>query len=240
LEEQEHFERMAILKRLLEEDPRWLDGYGLFAGEAFMLASTYHEPKDYPKAKDVLDQAIQKVDGLVEREPQALLAKFFLAAAMAKKSSLDGIMSSLRYGSRIRRLWEEVLASQKDLWFRPNVSLQGSVRYGLGMFYRLVPDRWMMQRLFAIRGNLERSVALHREGLHLNPEDPCASLMLAASLLCQSGVKSPHEMPEEAAQLLEKARRLPSFDKNQTLCQLDSERLQRRPAIACHYSQTAS
>ena len=52
----------------------------------------------------------------------------------------------------IKNIWHQTIADDLQLMFRPNVSLLGSAYYGLGLFYRLVPDSVVIDWLWDIRG----------------------------------------------------------------------------------------
>lgn len=234
---EQHQQRTAVLQSVIQLEPEWIDGYWLLGAEHFMLASAFTRPGDYGKAEQHLDSAQSLTEKCLERQPRQILCKFFLASVLAKKSSLQGILASLRYGPKIHSLWNEVLLSGQEFWFRPNASLKGSVRYGLGLFYRLVPDRWLVERMFSIRGNLGRSIALHREGLQLNPRDPCSRLMLGVALLCEGRRRDQLTEQEEAQQILESVGEAPVFDVNQAHCQADMHRVRSEPTLACGYTQ---
>ena len=237
LTQAEHQRRIVVLRSLLKKEAHWIDGYWLLSAEAYMLASSFDTPKVYPKALELLQDAENSSELCLQRVPKQVLCKFFLASVLAKKSSIEGIVSSLRGGFKIYRLWSEVLHSNYEVWFRPNASLQGSVRYALGIFYRLVPDRWWVERLFGIRGSLEQSIQIHREGLGLNPDDPCAQMMLGTSLTCKGFKTQDTEVLLEGQDWLDRAQKTPAYDLNQRLCQRDVTRLVKEPSLSCGYTQ---
>jgi len=233
----QHRVRLNTLQNLLIHEPDWVDGYWLVSAESFVLASSYDTPKEYPQAKPILAEGIQAGERCLKKDSGQVLCKFFLASLIAKQASLNGIFSSLRMGFRIHDLWMDVLASPYDFWFRPNVSLQGSVRYGLGIFYRLVPNQWLMATMFRIRGNLDKSVAMHREAVAINPEDPCARLMLGTALICRCRGDGSRTDCREGTAFLESAHQGRAFDSNQRLCQRDVDLLLKEQRLACGYTQ---
>lgn len=237
LNREQHRVRLSALEKLLSREPDWVDGYWLISAESFVLASSYDKPKEYPKALPILDDGIEFGERCLQKDSQQVLCKFFLASSMAKKASLEGIFSSLRLGFRIHKLWMDVLDSPYDFWFRPNVSLQGSVRYGLGIFYRLVPNRWLLETMFRIRGNLDKSVIMHREAVAINPDDPCARLMLGTALLCRCRGDQKSRDCHEGISFLESVHQGRAFDANQRLCQRDVDRLLKSQELACGYTQ---
>jgi hypothetical protein len=233
----QHHTRLDALQSLVAREPSWVDGYWLVSAEAFVLASSYEKPKELALGLPILDEGIRSAERCLQFDSAHIMCKFFLASSMARKASIQGIFASLRLGQRIHDLWMDVLASPYDFWFRPNVSLQGSVRYGLGIFYRLVPNQWLMETMFRIRGSLDKSVSLHREAVAINPEDPCARLMLGTALLCRCRGDQKDKDCHEGLSWLEKAHQSEALDLNQRLCQRDGMRLLKEQDLACGYTQ---
>jgi hypothetical protein len=232
----EHEKRLAILEKVVRKKPDWLDGYSLMAAEAFFLGSSFTDPKDHPTARRYLDDGEKKINECLKQAPSNILCKFFKASLRAKIASIDGIFASLRYGRSVRDTWLEVVDSKLDMQFRPNVSLQGSVHYGLGLFYRLVPNFFLMDWIFHIRGNIDESIRYHREAMKFDGDNPCYTLMLAVSLLCK--VKGKANTPEytEAMNLLNATMPKP-IDVAQAVCVHDVPKLRSEPKKTCGYTQ---
>jgi hypothetical protein len=232
----EHEKRLAILEKVVRKKPDWLDGYSLMAAEAFFLGSSFTDPKDHPAARRYLDDGEKKINECLKQAPSNILCKFFKASLRAKIASIDGIFASLRYGQAVRDAWLEVVESKLDMQFRPNVSLQGSVHYGLGLFFRLVPNFFLMDWVFKIRGNIDESIRYHRSAMKFDGDNPCYTLMLAVSLLCK--VKGKANTPEytEAMSLLNAPLPKP-IDVAQAVCVHDVPKIRSEPKKTCGYTQ---
>lgn len=232
----EHEKRLAILEKVVRKKPDWLDGYSLMAAEAFFLGSSFTDPKDHPTARRYLEDGEKKINECLKQAPTNILCKFFKASLRAKIASIDGIFASLRYGQSVRDAWLEVVDSKLDMQFRPNVSLQGSVHYGLGLFFRLVPNFFLMDWIFHIRGNIDESIRYHRAAMKFDGDNPCYTLMLAVSLLCK--VKGKANTPEytEAMSLLNAPMPKP-IDVAQAVCVHDVPKIRSEPKKTCGYTQ---
>jgi hypothetical protein len=213
-----------------------VDGYSLMAAEAFFLGSSFTDPKDHPTARRYLDDGEKKINECLKRAPSNILCKFFKASLRAKIASIDGIFASLRYGRSVRDAWLEVVASDIDMQFRPNVSLQGSVHYGLGLFFRLVPNFFLMDWLFHIRGNIDESIKYHRAAVKFDGDNPCYTLMLAVSLLCKVKGKANTSEYSEAMNLLNAPMPKP-IDVAQAVCVHDVPKIRSEPKKTCGYTQ---
>jgi len=232
----EHEKRLAILEGVVRKKPDWLDGYSLIAAEAFFLGSSFTDPKDHPTARKYLENGEKKINECVKREPSNILCKFFKASLRAKIASIDGIFASLRYGRSVRDAWLEVVESGMDMQFRPNVSLQGSVHYGLGLFFRLVPNFFLMDWIFHIRGNIDESIKYHRAAVKFDGDNPCYTLMLAVALLCKVKGKPNTSEYSEAMNLLNAPMPKP-IDVAQAVCVHDVPKIRSEPKKTCGYTQ---
>ncbi len=233
----EHKRRFAIMQEMLQKEPSWLDAYWMLAAESFIMSSYYHEPSQFAEARGYLVQGLDSTGECLKKRASQPLCLFFFASVKAKIAAIDGIFASLKQGAEIRSMWEEVLALGVDFRFRPNSTLQGSVRYGLGLFHRVVPDLWIVDLMFKIRGNLDKSIDYHRQGLERDPNDPCAQLMLAVALHCKNKGKKSGPLFLEADHLLTTARRGRVTDLNQQLCVKHAPKIQSEPESACGYTQ---
>lgn len=233
----EHRRRMDIISELLTENPKWIDGYWLLATDTFFMSAELAFFKKFEEAKNLLNEGLQATGTCLEIDKKQFLCSFFEAALIAKKASIDGIFSSLSQGKKVHDLWEDVIKAKKNIVFQSNVSLLGSAHYGLGLFYRLVPDFFLIDWFWGIRGNLDKSIEHHRLALRYDPENPCANLMLAVSLLCKANGDLASVEFQEAQHLLKKAEDSPAIDLAQQVCTQDVPNIRKHPDRTCGYTQ---
>jgi hypothetical protein len=144
----------------------------------------------------------------------------------------------LKNAKTVEKLWLEVLASNVNYHFYPSITMQGSVRYGLGMFYRLVPDMWLIEWLFDVRGSLDKSIKLHREGIAFDGTNACSDIMLAVSLICKAKGDRKTQLGQEGFALLDKAANSDTQNLNLKLCVTDAQKVAEEPSRACGYTTT--
>lgn len=233
---------IPVLKRQLElmetvsaQEPQWIDGYWLVTDLAFQLGASFTDPKDHDFARSVFVKGKKSAEKCLEKQKNNPLCKLLLGASMGKIASIDGILSSLKNAKLVNRLWIEVTESSYNHAFSESSSLQGNARYALGMFYRLVPDFFLMDWLFDVRGDINKSIAYHREAIQVDPPNPCNKIMLAASLLCSVQGKTSTPIGKEAIQHLQDARSLAAKSNMTRACQTDTEKLEKAPDKACGY-----
>jgi tetratricopeptide (TPR) repeat protein len=233
----EHAKRLDILEVALKKRDQWLDGYWMLATDAFFLGTQYAFDENYDGAEEVLNRGLKATEKCLKAAPDHELCRFFSAALLAKVASVQGIFSSLENGQKVRDQWLEVIASGKNIFFRPNVSLQGSAYYGLGLFFRLVPDFFLVEWLWGIRGNLDRSIAYHRKAAELDASNPCANLMLAVAMMCKNGNQTDTELYSEALTFFDLAQKQSAIDISQKICIQDAPKLKENPDKTCGYTQ---
>ena len=227
-----------ITETVLKSNPKWVDGYWILGSTAFQLGSSYNEEKDLPLAREIFVKAQKATETCLKIDPNQALCKLFLGSAIGSIGSIDGILSSLKNAKTVEKLWMEVLNSGVNYHFYPSITMQGSVRYGLGMFYRLVPDMWLINWLFDVRGSLDKSIKLHREGIAIDGTNACSDIMIAVSLVCKAKGKKKTAIGKEGFELLQKAASNPSDNINMKLCINDAQKIIKEPSKACGYTTT--
>ncbi len=235
----------AVLKRQLELieaisalEPNWVDGLWQAADASFQYGNTMTDPKDFPKARALFAKGKSYSDRCLRIQPENPLCKFYLGVNVGKMASIDGIFASLKNAKLVERMWVETTESPYNHQFSEKTSLQGASRYALGMFYRLVPDFFLMKWLFDVKGDINKSVAYHRENLHYDSPNVCSKTMFAVSLVCEG--KSDFSTPsgQQGLAQLREAKTLPVTSAVLAMCAKDLPRLEQNPKLACGYETT--
>jgi hypothetical protein len=225
--------KIEILGEILKTHPQWIDGMWISASVTYDLASALQSPADETRVRALISTGQTKTEKCLQANPKHIICKQYLGAMLGKKASLDGIMESIKEARHIEEHWLAVTKQVENYSFGPKGSVQGSVRYALGMFYRLVPQSSMVSWLFKVKGDLDKSIALHRQALELDPPSPCKKLMLAASLLCKGGATFKSAEGQEAAGHIKDIESLSVLTNENKLCKEIAPRLQATPSLSC-------
>ncbi|WP_141734563.1 hypothetical protein [Oligoflexus tunisiensis] len=227
--------QLELIESMSTREPAWLDGQWMVADAAFQLGGSYTEEKDLPYARSVFVRGQKAAGKCIDKKPDHPICQLFLGAMIGKIASIDGIFSSLKKAKQVETLWLGVVNSKYNHRFAESSSLQGSARYALGMFYRLIPDFFLMSWLFDVRGDIKKSVQYHKDAIAVDPPNPCSKIMLAASMLCS--VKGDTKKPDgqEALKHLRDARQMTAGTLVAKACQNDTARLEMAPDKACGY-----
>lgn len=234
----EHLERLNLLEGVLKKEATWWDGHWIYASEAFIVGSSMPNPTDDPEVRATLAKGHSYTKKCLSSQPDNSLCKFFNASLLAKIASIDGIFASLKHGKEIRDAWQDIIEKgDYQFQFRPNVSLLGSAYYGLGLFYRLVPDSVFIDWLWGIRGNKEKSISYHKKAAEYDQGNPCSMLMHAVAILCYHGDDKNAPTTKQAMKIFDDIQKITAIDIPQELCQKDSRRIRQRTDRVCGYTQ---
>jgi len=227
--------QLEIIESISAKEPAWIDGLWMIADAAFQLGASYQDEKDLPFARSIFVRGQKSGEKCIERKADHPICQLFLGAMIGKIASIDGIFSSLKKAKLVEKLWMAVVNSKYNHRFSEDSTLQGSARYALGMFYRLVPDFFLMKWLFDVKGDINKSVQYHKEAIAIDSPNPCNKIMLAASLLCSVKGDTNSKDGREGLKHLRETRQLTAKSMAARACQNDTTRLEKEPGKACGY-----
>ena len=227
---------IQLTKVIHEAEPQWLDGYWLYASELFQRGSIIVNKRDLPIARKFFVQSRELSRACVLIEKNNPICKFLLGSAIGKIATIDGVFASLRHGREVYGLWMDVINSPYNHMLTDKISMQGTVRYALGIFLRLVPDWAILQWFFGVKGDLDESISALKESMVIDGPFACGRLMLAASLICKAGGNEDQESYKEGMGLLQKIPMMEVHSVQTEICKQDSLKLRQDSDLACGYS----
>ena len=228
--------RLGVILPLIKKNPKWTDGRWLLANLYMQLGETVSA--DDGESKDLARAVLTKVKKHTERclqlDKNLDICKFFLGAAIGKIATIDGILASLGQGKQILALWNDVLDGRQQYIFDDGYSLQSLVHYALGIFYRVVPDVFILRWVMGFSGDIDKSVEMHRKSVELpGGGGACSYLMLTAALLCQAD----GEVTAEAKSFIGEIKMMKTDGDSEAICVRDAAKLERKPADGCGYTK---
>lgn len=238
LNEAELKRHLELIETIAKAEPEWIDGYWMTGEAAFLLGNSYTNPKDLQKARAVFEKGREWTEKCLQKDEKNPLCKLMLGAAIGKIASIDGIFSSLKNAKRVQQLWTDAATSGLNYPLSATSSLQGNTNYALGIFYRLVPDFFLVQWLFGVKGDIKKSVAYHEKTLEIDPPNACNELMLAASLLCLGKGKADTEDGKKGMAMLARAKTRPANSSVTEICSKDIPKLEKDPSLGCGYESS--
>ncbi len=230
-------QRIAIIESALSASPDWIDGMWLLAADTFQMAALLTESSHKQIALDALKKGEEATERCLKLSPGHVVCELFLGTSLAHRGTIEGVLDSLSNAERVEKLWLHVAQSKYNLKFTHQVTMQGAVRYALGIFYRLVPDLAVLDWMYGVRGNIQKSIKFHRESLAIDdPNLPCSNLMLGVSLICSAKGAKDKAWQEGMSFLKATQATTKIYTVNSIICRNDAGKLMKKPDDACEYS----
>lgn len=152
----------------------------------------------------------EKAEALADRciavDPQDGQGYLWKGAALARIGTARGVLASLRSAGEIETLWLRSLQTPTRYRLASGISsFPGDVYYGLGIFYRMVPDWRVVEWVAGTRGDLDASIRYLRLLVADEPNRIEGMKELGVSLLCQGQKKGDTGEEAEGRIWLQKA-----------------------------------
>lgn len=205
-------------------------------GEMFPEEAKDKRMARYEKMVELMKTCVEEVD------PKNAICWTLLGVAYGRLGTTRGVLSSAFLAKNVESAWEKALELNS-----PHVSLNGDpitidTTYGLAVFYRIVPDHWLVQLITRTRGNKKKSIAYLRRIAELQPDRLELQKELAVALLCYGDDESEMAAIAEAKEILRNliAGKFDARDNRMTdeIDKAHAQELLNRPAKdACGYSR---
>jgi tetratricopeptide (TPR) repeat protein len=165
--------------------------------------------------------------------------RFGRGIAMGRLGTTRGVLSSLFMAKDVEQDWLGV-ANAKGFFYQSignEELLPCDAYHALGIFYRLVPDWWIVQVIAGTRGDLDRSLDFHRKAVGCNPDDIDNWKELGATELCIADKNGDQAMLASGLTSLSRALALPARTERERIDHRHSNMLIAQPKLACEYSR---
>jgi hypothetical protein len=173
------------------------------------------------------------------RAPNHAHLQFAWGIAQGRLATTRGVLRTLFVAKDVEQAW--IAAASSEYAYRSidgGEQLPCDAQLTLGIFYRIVPDSWVVKALSGTRGDLDRSLT------HLRTADACAGPDIGilkeygVTQLCIADKRHDTEMLERGRQTLNRALRIPSrADSTDVLDHVHIRMLLDDPSLACEYSR---
>jgi hypothetical protein len=165
--------------------------------------------------------------------------RFARGVAMGRLGTTRGVLSSLFMAKDVEQDWLAV-ANAKGFHYQSigNEELLPCDGYhALGIFYRLVPEWWIIQVIAGTRGDLDASLDFHRKAVACKPDDIDNWKELGATELCIADKRKDPSMLAAGLTSLSRALALPARTERERIDHRHSTMLIAQPSLACEYSR---
>lgn len=164
---------------------------------------------------------------------------FALGIALGRLGTTRGVLKSLFLAKDVEQAW--LRAATSGYAYRSingGEQLPCDAQQTLGIFYRIVPDWWIVKVLAGTRGDLDASLRWLEEANRCSPGDIGIVKELGVTQLCIATTRDEAEMLERGRATLRGALRIPAREASTDRIDHDHiRRLVEDPSLACEYSR---
>lgn len=163
---------------------------------------------------------------------------FNRGVALGRLSTTRGVLSSVMNLKSVEQDWLAAANSRyKYLALADAEDLPCDTYLTLGMFYRLVPDWWIMGALAGTRGDIDKSIAWLEKADRCSPNRIRTVKELGVSQLCKGTKDSDADMITKGKATLSRLAAMPKAHTHSELDKAHAKKLMADPDLACEYSR---
>ena len=164
--------------------------------------------------------------------------RFAHGIALGRLGTTRGVLASHWSAKTIEGDWLYVADSGLTYSSLDNNEMLPCDAYqALGIFYRLVPDWWIVQVLAGTRGDLDKSLALTRKAVECGPDRIGAMKEYAVTQLCIGKKRRDDALLAGGKETLRALQKLPPGNPTDQIDVAHAALLLADPGIACEYSR---
>lgn len=236
--EKQYHQGLALAKARIAADPNDATLYWMAARFMFEIGEQIDRADDSVDKEAFYEEMYNlSVTGLEKRpgDPHLLFAK---GLAEGRWATTRGVLASLFRAKDIEEAWLESASS--DFRYR---SIKGQEHLpcdtyiGLGVYFRLLPDWWIVQVLAGSRGDIDKSLAWLEKSDTCSPNRANVIKELGVSQLCKAERDKDDTYNVKGKATLERVLNLPIRTPRDELDRKHSAMLIADPSLACEYSR---
>lgn len=209
---------------------------------AWMEARFYYElgelyPEDFDK-EPWYEEMLAKVEAALEEHPDDPHLLFMQGLAKARLGTTRGVLSTLFFVDEVEAAWLSAQAAGTEyasLGLEEHLPCDYDLT--LGIFYRIIPDSWVIKAITGTRGDLDKSLAYHEASTTCSPDRIRSLVELGATELCIGHSRKDQAMLDRVRATMQ---RILDLEPSLPTDFIDKEHapvLMEHPELACGYSR---
>lgn len=176
----------AILRRLMARSPDDSRPYWMLARNNYDTGELLPEEAKERRAALYREMIEVTTTCVTEVDPRDASCWHFLAVGKGRLATTHGVLDAMFTADEVEEAWQRSL-DLEPAYVAPNGDpMRANVLYGFGVFYRIVPEWWIVNVIIGTRGDIDKSVQFFREAARLQPYRVEIHKELAVALLCQA------------------------------------------------------
>lgn len=231
-------EGLALARQRLAANPKDPELYRHVARFMFEQAevvekdkATFDKVAHYSEMYELLNQALTL-------DPGNAHLLFNRGVALGRLSTTRGVMSSIANLKSVEADWLAAAgAAYRYRSLDGGESMPCSAYLTLGIFYRLVPDSWIVGVIAGVRGDLDKSLMWLEKADTCHPNRIGIVKEMGATQLCIGQTRKQPEMTARGVATLTRVLGMPPSHTTGALDQQHARKMIDDPSLACSYSR---
>lgn len=193
-------------------------------------------PKNEREA--IYEDAIALLDEGIAAAPDDAHLKFARGVVLARLGTTRGVLASLRLATDVESAWTATIDSDYRYHsIGTQERLPCDAYLALGIFYRLVPDWWIVKVIAGTRGDLDKSLELQKKGVACAPKSIRNLKELGVTQMCIGTRRNDEAMIAAGRESINAYFKLKPTMQAEVIDMKHGALLLKDPEMACEYSR---
>ncbi|MEZ4321301.1 MAG: hypothetical protein R3F61_27745 [Myxococcota bacterium] len=196
------------------------------------------EITDKKERMEIYERALAVLEEGMAKAPEDVHLKFAYGVLMGRIGTTRGVLASLRTADDIENAW---LATVNSDYQYASIGLQEELPcdgyLALGIFYRLVPDSWLVKAISGTKGDLDKSLEMQEKGAKCAGDRVRNLKELAVTQMCIGTKRGQPELIEAGRKNINHYLSLPPSTQAEVVDFKHGALLLGNPDMACGYSR---
>lgn len=230
-------EGVRVTRARLAQHPEDAELYVLLARFLYEVGERHKRDADFDK-EGLYGEMVTLLEKARALRPADPRIGWGLGVAKARLATTRGVLASLRSAQEIETLWlDAARAGAKYRSLGGEEELPCDAYLTLGVFYRLLPDWWIVGVIAGTRGDVDKSVAWLEKADRCSPHKLRVVKELGVAQLCYADRRDDAGRAREGQATLRRALSLPAPQETDRIDHLHVRWLLNHPSEACGYSR---
>lgn len=187
---------------------------------------------------EIYERMITLLDEGIAADPNDGHLPFARGVVMARLATAKGVLASLSMADDIEAAW---LDSAKSGYVYHSIGTQEQLPcdawLALGIYYRIIPDSWLIKMLAGVRGDLDRSLEMHNKSLKCSGPRIRTLKELGVTQLCIGQTRKDPAMTEAGKRSINQFLGIAPTMQAEVIDIKHGAKLLADPSLACGYSR---
>lgn len=193
-----------------------------------------------PKAEraEIYERMIVLLDEGIAADPKDGHLPFARGVVMARLATAKGVLASLSMADDIEKAWLDSVASGYAYHsIGVEEQLPCDAYLALGIYYRVIPDSWLINLIAGVRGSLEKSLEMHQKSLACSGPRIRTLKEMGVTQMCMGTKNKDPKMIEAGKASINKYMGITPTMGAEVIDIKHGARLLADPSLACEYSR---